>query len=113
MSRDDGVLVYCGDHDALKQPSTFQFCPLGVQLYTRQPIPEFEVLEFKIDVPAENNDTRELVCTGIVVHCRLEEENADLYRVWIKFIDLSPDACDAIQNVSREKKHICPFCRNF
>jgi hypothetical protein len=96
----------------VKQPDTFRVCPLGIQLYSRKNLPEFELIEFRIQIPGKNGASEDVACTGVVVHSRLDKET-QLYRVWIKFIDLPESKRNRIQCVAKESSFLCPYCENF
>ncbi len=108
----DPVTVVVGRGQGIRQPDTFRVCPLGIQLYSKKSIPEFELLEFNIDVPGNNGTPEAIKCTGVVVHCRPEKESP-LYRVWVKFLDLPESERSRIQCVAKHSKFLCPYCENF
>lgn len=110
---DENVVVYLGDKEAIEQPETFRFCPLGVQFYSHSAVAEYALLECRFNVPNVNGDLAEIECTGLVVQC-CEPMNGDtLYRIWVKFLNLSEETLQHIQNLARRQRLICPFCRNF
>ncbi|OQA24328.1 MAG: hypothetical protein BWY59_02243 [Verrucomicrobia bacterium ADurb.Bin345] len=107
------TVVVGGQKTGVKQPETFRVCPLGIQFYSKKSMPEFELIEFRIEVPGKNGSGPEQVtCTGVVVHSRLDKET-QLYRVWIKFIDLPESKRDRIHCVAKESSFLCPYCENF
>lgn len=107
------VLVYCDDDEAMKQPDTFQFCPLGVQLYTFKPIKECQLIDFTLDLPGENGTCDQVACTGLVAQCCAEDGGQERYRVWVKFLDLGPEMAERIRLLTTSKRFTCPFCLNF
>lgn len=112
FEQDDGVLVYFGDHHAIRQPETFQFCPLGVQLYTSSPVAECELLECSFTIPGEQEDEH-VHCIGLVAQCCEPQDGDTLYRVWVKFLDLPAETVQRIQQLTKNQRFICPFCENF
>ena len=110
---EDDVLVYLGDNDAIEQPETFQFCPLGVQLYTCSAVAECELLDCKFTIPDADGNNEEVRCTGLVVQCSEPLNGDKLYRVWVKFLDLPAETVQRIQEVTQNQRFICPFCENF
>ncbi len=110
---EDNVYVYLGDHEAIEQPETFQFCPLGVQLYTHSAVAECELLECRFTIPDSEGNSEDVQCTGLVVQC-CEPMNGDKhYRVWVKFLDLNADTVRRIQELTKNQRFICPFCENY
>lgn len=108
------VLVFLGNQDGIRQPHTFQLCPLGVQLYTSNPVQECLLIDLKLALPALDGEGEEEVsCTGLVAQCLPSQNGKDLYRVWVKFLDLAPDLVERIRILTTDRKFICPFCRNF
>lgn len=115
FEKDRAVMVYVGDKEAVRQPETFQFCPLGVQFYSCQPLEECTLLEFSLALPpvSDEGEEEEVSCTALVAQC-CEPANGDtMYRVWVKFLDLSPETVERIQRVTQQNGFICPFCANF
>jgi hypothetical protein len=110
---EEDVLVYLGDQDGIRQPETFQFCPLGVQLYTCSPVADYELLDCKFTIPGANGATEEVRCVGIVVQCCEPDNGTQLYRVWVKFIDLPVETVQRIQQLTTNQRFICPFCENY
>ncbi len=111
---DKDVWVYCGDDHGVEQPESFQFCPLGVQLYTEKPVEEFLLLELTLTLPSDNGAKEEQVqCTGVVAQCCAATNGSNLYRVWVKFIDLNESLADRIRALATSRKFTCPFCENF
>lgn len=113
--RDEEVLVYQGEQKAVKQPRTFQFCPLGVQLYTEAPVKECTLMDLTLSLPAEHEPERDEIvhCTGLVAQCCAAEGGQKLYRVWVKFIDLPENLAERIRAFTQHKRLTCPFCQNF
>jgi len=110
---EDNVIVYLGDHEAIEQPETFQFCPLGVQLYTCAALTECELLDCKFTIPDADGNSEEVQCIGLVVQC-CEPLNGDkLYRIWVKFLDLPEETVRRIQQLTQSQRFICPFCENY
>lgn len=115
VSQQQPVTVVVGDRKkGIRQPDTFRVCPLGLQFYSQKKLPEFELVEFKIDIPGPNGSkrTEKITCTGVVVHCRMDKETS-LYRVWIKFIDLPDSKRNRIRCVAKDSSFLCPYCENF
>jgi hypothetical protein len=112
-TQDRPVTVFVGEQDRMKQPEGFRLCPLGVQFYSTHKIAEFELMEFKVQVPGNGKRKRsEIMATGVVVNCKPEKGNAR-FRVWIKFLDLPEADKDRIECVAKSGKHLCPYCENF
>jgi hypothetical protein len=110
--KDPPVTVFMGDGDAVHQPRTFRLCPLGMQFYSRTPMDECCLLEFKLDLPRPHRKPETISCCGIVVNCRCEKEPS-LFRVWIKFLDLPPPAQHRLSCLAKSSEYLCPFCENF
>ena len=111
---DEDVLVYLGEQGAIRQPTTFRCCPLGAQLYTCSPLAECQLIELTLALPNDGTGEHEkLCCTGLVVQCCELSNSSPLYRVWVKFLDLSEETIDRLRNMTRSKHFICPFCCNF
>lgn len=106
------VLVYHGDEGSL-QPTTFQMCGLGMQFYSNRVIPEFEVMEFDLQVNEDPSHPENVHCTGAVVRCQEVNDQAGKYRVWLKFIDTPDTQCAQVTCIARKGKHLCTFCENF
>ena len=112
-SRPDPATVILNNKHHLKQPGTFRLCPLGVQFYSVKKMPEFELVEFKMDVPAKNGKKPVRVdVSGIVVNCRPEKDSKQ-YRIWIKFVDLKESIREHIQGLAKSCKTLCPYCENY
>lgn len=108
------VVVYAGDEEATLQPDTFQFCPLGVQLYTTEPMKECQMMELTLALPAETDaEALQVQCIGFVAQCCPAESKEGLYRVWVKFLDLPTDLFERIRRLATSRKFTCPFCKNF
>jgi hypothetical protein len=107
------VTVVLGERESVKQPRDFRVCPLGIQLYSPKPLPEFEVLEFKISIPgAKGSKAEDIQCTGVVVHCA-KDGDPSLYRIWVKFLDLPEAKKNQLECLSKTAKLKCPYCENF
>jgi hypothetical protein len=108
------VTVVLSDRETIRQPDSFRACPLGIQFYSPRPLPEFEVLEFVIAVPNGAKASKDIECSGVVVHCRKsEQKGSDSYRIWVKFIDLAETHRKRIQCMARTSDSLCPYCENF
>lgn len=108
------VLVFHGEHEGVSQPQTFRLCPLGVQLYTSEPVEECSLIDLRVALPTENGEGEEHVnCTGLVAQCLPSQNGTTLYRVWVKFLDLTPETADRIRVLTADCKFSCPFCLNF
>ncbi|HRZ11722.1 MAG TPA: PilZ domain-containing protein [Kiritimatiellia bacterium] len=101
----------CGDQP-VEQPEGFRVCPLGVQFYSPRKIQEFQIMEFRVAIPGRKNTSEEIQCSGVVVHCK-PLEGRDLFRIWIKFLDLPDSKRDQIRCMAKAGKHLCPYCENF
>ena len=106
------VFVYHGEEEAVPQPHSFQFCPLGIQVYNRREVALYELVEFTMELPSDSGDPERISCTCLVVNCSYEEKS-ELYRIWMKFLDLPESACQRIHQLTRTSKYLCPFCENF
>lgn len=106
------IQVFLGKQDPVQQPEGFRVCPLGVQFYSQRALEEYELMEFKLDLPLNGRAPETISCSGMVVHCQPVESNG-LYRVWIKFLDLPPEQQSRIQCMAKDGKHLCPHCENF
>jgi hypothetical protein len=91
------VTVVLDERESVKQPNNFRVCPLGIQLYSPRPLPEFEILEFKISIPGANGSKCE----------------PSLYRIWVKFLDLPEAKRSRLECLSKTAKLTCPYCENF
>ncbi len=108
------VTVITDDGDPVPQPKSFQFCPLGLQFYSRKELSECSLLEFKLNIPGDHGRPDEITCSGLVVNCREEPSHKDSpYRIWVKFLDLPEAARDRIHCVAKSSDFLCPFCENF
>lgn len=108
------VLVYLGDHDGIRQPRTFQLCPLGVQLYTCEPVQECCLIDLTLTLPtADGLDEEQVTCTGLVAQCLPSQNGTQLFRIWVKFLDLAPETIERIRVLTADRKFTCPFCINF
>ena len=107
------VTVVLDERESVKQPGNFRVCPLGIQLYSPKPLPEFEVLEFKISIPGSNGSKSEdIQCTGVVVRCA-KDSDPSLYRIWVKFLDLPEAKMNRLECLAKTAKLKCPYCENF
>ena len=113
-SNREGVLVFHGDeHEGVTQPRTFRCCPLGVQLYNRRKLPTYELVEFTLEFPEVANESGQVLsCTGIVAQCQFEK-SVNLYRIWVKFLDLPESVQDRLRTLTQALDLLCPFCENF
>lgn len=108
------VDVITDDGEAIRQPKSFQFCPLGLQFYSRRQLAECSLLEFRLKLPDDNGGSDEITCSGLVVNCQHDPRQQDsLYRVWVKFLDLPESARGRIHCVTKSTDFLCPFCENF
>lgn len=108
------VLVFLGNQDGTRQPDTFRLCPLGVQLYTANPVEECQLIDLKLSLPTADGESEESVaCTGLVAQCLPSQNGKNLFRIWIKFLDLAPETIERIRVLTTDRKFICPFCNNF
>ncbi len=108
---DRPVLVYADD-EAVAQPETFKFCPLGVQFYTRKKYDECSIHEFSVDVEGDGRAPERISCSGVVVDC-CKSGDGEMYRVWMKFLDLPETASDRIHCLVKSTEFLCPFCENY
>lgn len=109
----EAVTVVLDGQESVRQPACFRLCPLGLQFYSPKALPEFEVVEFTLNIPARGGSKEEVVnCSGVVVHCRQEKDSA-LFRVWVKFVDLPESKRKRLQCVAETSDFLCPFCENF
>ena len=108
------VLVFHGDErEGVTQPRTFQCCPLGAHLYNRRELPTYELVEFSLEFPGEDDDPGQMLsCTGVVVQCEFDE-SVDLYRIWVKFLDLPESVRDKLHLLTQQLDRLCPFCASF
>ncbi len=102
-----------GNGSGVAQPDTFRLCPLGLQFYSKHPLPEFELVSFRLALPGANGRRKNVRCTGVVVHCRTDIEHKPLYRVWVKFLDLPEEHRHRMQCFAKDAKLLCPYCENF
>ncbi len=109
--KDKPVTVIQQGRKPLEQPRNFRVCPLGIQLYSARKMPEFELIDFKIEVPGGNGKAKTISCSGVVVRCAAERKS--LYRVWVKFLDLPESARKRIRCVAKTGRLLCPYCENF
>jgi hypothetical protein len=109
----DDVVVFTENGNGVLQPQTFQMCGLGVQFYSERNIPEFEIMEFDLQVNDDPANPENVHCTGAVVRCQEVNDTAGKYRVWLKFIDTPETSCSKVTCIARKGKHFCTFCENF
>lgn len=102
----------CLNGNSELQRNDFRLCPLGVQFYSSRRIPEFQLTEFRLTPPGAAKNGKALTCTGMVVCCK-PVENRRLYRIWIKFLDLTPSQESQLRSLARRGKYLCPYCENF
>lgn len=111
--RRDSATVILNNKHHLKQPATFRLCPLGLQFYSVKKMPEFELVEFKMEVPSKSGKKQVKVdVSGVVVNCRPERDSKQ-YRVWIKFVDLKESLREYIRGLAKSCKTLCPYCENY
>ena len=107
------VTVVLDERESVQQPDNFRVCPLGIQLYSPKPLPEFEILEFRITIPGQRNaQAEDIQCTGVVVRCA-KDGDPSCYRIWVKFLDLPEDKRNRLECLSKTAKLTCPYCENF
>lgn len=106
------VTVFVEDDHPVGQPETFSLCPLGVQFYADQPMPEFKLLELDVDVKGADGSPSKVTCRGAVVRCQREPE-PNRYRIWVKFIDLPEGVSESIRCTAKNGHHLCSYCENF
>lgn len=70
------------------------------------------MLEFCMKVPGDNGDISEIKCVGLVADS-CHDADANLYRNWVKFLDLPLETFALLQRLSREHDFLCPYCENF
>lgn len=106
------VTVFVEHEPAQQQPSTFALCPLGVQFYAPQPIEEFKQVELDVEVTDAQGVARKVACKGAVVRCQ-HEEDAQRYRIWVKFFALPEETRESIRCTSKSGQLLCEYCENF
>ncbi len=113
--KNEDVLVYQASERAIKQPDTFQLCELGLQFYAISPLPECRLLDLEFVLPLQESEeaAETIQCTGVVVQCMESNNGTDLYRVWVKFIDLPDVTAKRIREFTVSRHLTCPFCANF
>lgn len=112
--RDPRVVVYAGDAPPSEQPRQFRCCPLGIQIYTRSPVEEFNLLDVDVHLPGNGQDgDGRIQCNGVVVSCRRQEDDDGLYQVWVKFLDLPEHHKQRLQCLKPSGENICPYCANY
>ena len=106
------VRVFLDNGPADTQPGTFNLCPLGVQFYSPRPLAEFQLLELDVDTTDGAGKTAKVTCKGAVVRCQREPQ-PDRYRIWVKFIEVPPEAQERLRCTAKEGGHLCSHCQNF
>ncbi len=106
------IHVKLGKHNLVQPSETFRVCPLGLQFYSPKKVADFRVMDFKMQVAAAGGGTTEVACAGVVVHCQ-KEKASNLYRVWVKFMDLAKEKSDRLHCVAKHADAICPHCENY
>lgn len=111
---ENDVMVYYGDEAGQRQPDTFRLCPLGVQFYATHPVDECSLIELTLTVPGPAGELPEPVtCVGYIAQCSAPDSSSDKFRIWVKFLDLTPEVQDRLQTVCNAQQLKCPFCENF
>ena len=110
--RNSDVLVHLAGHEAVPQPATFRCCPLGVQFYTPEAVEKYKVLEVKLDIPKDGDETEAVLCSGVVVHCQ-DDTDTGLHRIWVFFLDVPELVRNHLRCIAKESEFLCPFCENF
>ena len=111
---EEEVVVFMGGEDGLAQPDTFQFCPLGIQFYARDPIPECTLIGLTLSLPAaQGEESTEVECTGVVAQCCEASQKAGMHRIWVKFMDIDETTVERIRHLTTSRRFVCPFCANF
>ncbi len=106
------VSVVMENGAVMPQPDHFRICPLGMQFYSSEEVPEYVLLDLKITVLDAERGTVDLACTGAVVLSRFEPD-CGLYRVWVVYVDLDDEKRDILTCTCKEKNLLCPHCMNF
>ena len=106
------VLVFSGADATEKQPETFRFCPLGVQFYSREALPEFHQLEMDLKGAEGIELPSGARCEGVVVQSQFDARRG-LYRNWILFLDLPEELRRRFHCFAKESGSLCPHCMNF
>lgn len=107
------IQVKLNSTPAVLQPNeTFRVCPLGLQFYSPKKLPDFRVMDFRMQVAPGTGGAEDVSCSGVVVHCQ-KEKDSGLYRVWVKFLDLAEDKSARLQCAAKNADAICPHCENF
>ncbi|MFH0880911.1 MAG: PilZ domain-containing protein [Lentisphaerota bacterium] len=83
-----------------------------MQLCSEKQMPEFEVIDFKIDLSDTSNEQKSIDCCGVVVNCQ-QEKGSSMYRVWVKFMDMSEKDQESIRKMAKHSRLLCPYCENF
>ena len=110
----DDVLVYLGEETGMAQPDTFRLCPLGLQFYTSNPMDECRLVELTFTVPADDHAEQEkITCTGLVAQCCEPDNGQNLYRVWVKFLDVPESTLERLKTLCTGHDLICPYCSNY
>ncbi len=108
----ESVLVFRGEDEAVAQPETFRCCPLGLQFYARDAFPTYRVLDLKVEVPADGGGRTPFDCSGVVVHSEYDEER-ELFRTWVVFVDVPPEVRQRFDCLARKGGFLCPHCENY
>ena len=107
-----GVEVHLNGDGAVTQPHTFRCCPLGIQFYAKTELPAYRVLSLKVEEGGAEGQPVLVDCTGLGVHTQYEQER-EMYRTWVVFMDLEQDTRDRLHCVARDNDTLCPHCMNF
>ena len=107
------IHVQVGQQASVVQPGeTFRVCPLGVQFYSPKKLTDFTVMDFQMQVAQAGGKPTMVACSGVVVHCQ-KEKASDLFRVWVKFLDLGKESSANLECAAKGADTICPHCENF
>ncbi len=114
MATVNDIIIYCDEDDGQPQPNTFRLCPLGIQYYAARPLNECCLMDFTLALPgADADDPDTICCTGLVVQCSAPDNGNNLYRIWVKFMDLAPYVEEQLRTLCKECQLNCPFCENY
>lgn len=108
----EAVSVVMDNGEIMPQPDHFRVCPLGMQFYSREAVPEYVLLDLKITVLDADGTSTDLACTGAVVLSRYDP-GCDLYRIWVVYVDLDDEKRNVLSCTCKEKNLLCPHCMNF
>jgi hypothetical protein len=106
------IWVYYQDGSPDPQPETFRLCPLGVQFFSRNRLPEYQQIEVSLSGAAGAMLPKPARCEGVVVHCQYDRHRR-LYRNWILFLNLPDDIRCRFRCLAKESGWLCPHCENF